>query len=139
MLREIDGAVCTNAEARKYFLDCGLSYGDITSGDILALILMINKELRISNKRNETSANMQLSEKIDINCKSNGSIISCFIYLNSHYFTRRECVSFNRDGFIGFAGWADQGNLNPILRAFLKWCDCMKEVKGNDDGRENEA
>lgn len=29
------------------------------------------------------------------------------------------------DGFIGFAGWADQGNVNPLLRAFLKWCDMI--------------
>lgn len=42
---------------------------------------------------------------------------------------RRECISFNADGWIGFAGWADQGNTNPILRAFIEWCDVLaKEV-----------
>ena len=31
-------AVCTNGEARKYFRDKGLSYHDITEGDILSLL-----------------------------------------------------------------------------------------------------
>lgn len=42
-------------------------------------------------------------------------------------YTQREIISFNEDGFIGFAGWADQGNTNPILRAFLKWCDYLAD------------
>ena len=68
---------------------------------------------------------MHLSKRMDIKKKTNGSIVSCYLYLNSHYFTQREAISFNTDGFIGFAGWADQGNTNPLLRAFLKWCDMI--------------
>lgn len=84
--------VCTNNEARDYFAGKGLSYDDVTEGDILTLI-------------------------------------SCFLYVNSHYFERRECISFNADGWIGFAGWADQGNTNPILRAFIEWCDQLAADK----------
>ena len=51
------------------------------------------------------------------------------LYINSHYFTQREAISFNEDGYIGFAGWADQGNTNPLLRAFLRWCDDLAEAK----------
>jgi hypothetical protein len=122
--------VCTNEEAREHFKSRGLTYKDITEGDILALVLMLNKELKISNKRGETSVNtMTLSKKIDMKKNTDGSIKSCFLYLNSHYFTRREAISFNQDGFIGFAGWADDGNLNPLKRAFLTWCDQLKEDK----------
>lgn len=32
-----------------------------------------------------------------------------------------EGVSFNRDGFIGFAGWASDENVQPVLRAFKRW------------------
>ena len=127
--------VCTNEEARKYFKSCGLSYRDVTEGDILALVLMLNKELKISNKRGETSVNtMTLSKKIDMKKNTDGSIKSCFLYLNSHYFTRREAISFNQDGFIGFAGWADDGNLNPLKRAFLAWCDQLEPYR--KDGTE---
>ena len=120
--------VCTNNEAREFFKNRGLSYDSIHEGDILILCMMLQKELKKSNKTGETSVTtMTLSKRTDMKKKSNGSITECYIYMNSHYFTRRECISFNRDGFIGFAGWADQGNTNPILRAFLEWCNYLAE------------
>ena len=124
------GAVCSTEEARQYFKDKGLTYADITEGDILTLTMLLNKEIKKSNKNGETSTDsMYLSKKVDIKKKGNGSIISCYLYINSHYFTQREAISFNTDGFIGFAGWADQCNTNPLLRAFLSWCDYLAESK----------
>lgn len=120
-------AVCSTEEAREYFKSKGLTYDDITEGDILVLTMLLQKELKKSNKVHETSVDMSLSSKVDMRKKSNGSIICCFLYMNANYFTRREAISFNRDGFIGFAGWADQGNTNPLLRAFLKWCDYLAD------------
>ena len=123
-------AVCTTKEARQYFRDKGLSYHDITEGDILSLLMRLNREIKKSNKAGETSVStMHMSSKIDMKKRTNGTIIKCFLYINSHYFTRREAISFNEDGFIGFAGWADQGNTNPLLRAFLRWCDDLAEAK----------
>ena len=122
--------VCTPDEARARFKDSGLTYDDITDGDILVLIMLLNREIKKSNKTGETSVyTMRLSDKRIIKHKSNGAIIECYLYMNSHYFTQRECISFNRDGFIGFAGWADVGNKNPILRAFLEWVDILKAQK----------
>lgn len=119
--------VCTKEEAREYFKNAGLTYKDITEGDILTLIMLLNREIKKSNKMGETSVNtMTLSKRIDLKKKSNGTIITCFLYVNSHYFERRECISFNADGFIGFCGWADVGNSNPILRAFREWVDVLK-------------
>ena len=121
-------AVCSNDEARQYFKDKGLSYSNITEGDILTLTMMLNKEMKKANKDCETSTGtLNLSRKINMKRKSGGSIICCDLYVDSHYFTQRGCISFNEDGFIGFAGWADQGNMNPILRAFIKWCDYLTE------------
>lgn len=123
-------AVCTNNEARQYFRDKGLTYDDITEGDILSLLMLLNREIKKSNKAGETSVNtMHMSSKITMKRRTNGTIIKCFLYINSHYFTQREAISFNEDGYIGFAGWADQGNTNPLLRAFLRWCDDLAEAK----------
>lgn len=123
-------AVCTTKEARQYFRDKGLSYHDITEGDILSLLMLLNREIKKSNKAGETSVStMHMSSKIDMKKRTNGTIIKCFLYVNSHYFTQREAISFDEDGFIGFAGWADQGNTNPLLRAFLRWCDDLAEAK----------
>lgn len=124
------GAVCSTNEAREYFKSCGLTYDDITEGDLLTLVMLLNKEIKKSNKVGETSVNtMSLSKKIVFVNSPKQTMKRCFLYMNSHYFTQRECISFNEDGFIGFAGWADQGNTNPILRAFLAWCDVLKENK----------
>lgn len=115
----------TNNTAREYFKDKGLSYNDITEGDILALVMMLNAEIKKSNKEGCGITTLSLSKKVDVKKNSNGSIISCFLHVNSHYFTRRECISFNEDGFIGIAGWADDNSARAILQAFFKWCDYL--------------
>lgn len=131
--------VCTNDEARAYFRDKGLRYADITDGDISVLAMFLSEEIKKSNKTGETSVNtMYLSRKIDITHKPDGTIIKAFLYMNSHYFTRRECISFNQNGFIGFAGWADPGNTNPIQRAFLRWCDKLSEQKAGIANAKNQ-
>ena len=120
--------VCTTDEAREYFERKGLSYDKIFEGDILALVMMLNQEIKKSNKVGETSVeSMHLSKKISFKKRSNGSMVHCYLYLNSHYFTQREAISFGEDGFIGFAGWADIGNKNPLLRAFIRWCEYLAE------------
>lgn len=122
--------ICTNDEARDYFANKGLSYNDITEGYIAALIIFLDQELKKGNRSGECSVNtMHMSKKIRMKKRSNGSIIYCYLYQNSHYFTQRECISFNQNGFIGFAGWADDPNLNPIKRAFMKWCDMISSNK----------
>lgn len=129
--------VCTNDEARDYFAGKGLSYDDATEGDILALVMLLNKHIKKANADCETSmGSMYLSRRIDLKRKTNGTLISCFLYVNSHYFERRECISFNADGWIGFAGWADQGSTNPILRAFIEWCDALAATKEKEDTQQ---
>jgi len=123
-------AVCSRDECREHFKSLGLSYDDITDGDILALVLILNREIKMANKSGETSVNtMRLSSKMVIKHKPDGTISECYLYLNSHYFTRRECISFNKDGFIGLCGWADIGNSNPVKRAFLQWADDLYAQK----------
>ena len=123
--------ICSNEDCRNRFKKYGLTYGDIADGDILALVMLLNREIKKSNREGETSADtMRLSQKMIIKHKSNGTISECYLFMNSHYFTQRECISFNKDGFIGFAGWADDGNLNPIRRAFLEWCEILRKQRG---------
>lgn len=33
----------------------------------------------------------------------------------------RQCVTFEPSGFIGIAGWSDDTNIQPIIRAFMAW------------------
>ena len=122
--------VCTNDEAREYFKSKGLSYEKIHDYDLLILRYLLVKEIEKSNKTGETSVNtMRMSSKQSMTLNPDDTIQTAFLFMSSHYFENRECISFNRDGFIGIAGWADQGNLNPIKRAFLKWCDFLTDGK----------
>ena len=109
--------VCTNNELREYFSAKGLTYDSIDEGDILILCMMLQKELKKSNKAGETSVTMTLSKRVDMKKATNGHITECYIYM---------------DGWIGFAGWADDGNTNPLRRAFLAWCDYLAEGGGAD-------
>lgn len=111
-------------EARAYFSSKGLSYKDITSGDICTLTMLLNRNLKQHNKEWKASINtLRLSEKIKAKYSTNGTIISCNLFVNSHYFTKRECSSFNSSGFIGFAGELDGGNTKSIIEAFVEWVD----------------
>ncbi len=129
--------VCTNDEAREYFKSKGLSYEKIHDYDLLILRYLLVKEIEKSNKTGETSVNtMRMSSKQSMTLNPDDTIQTAFLFMSSHYFENRECISFNRDGFIGIAGWADQGNLNPIKRAFLKWCDFLTDGKEITNARD---
>jgi hypothetical protein len=125
----------TRDEAREYFKKKGLSYQKITSGDICVLVMLLNKFIKKSVKNNELSMPvLVMSEKIKSKYSTSGTLKECFLFINSDYFTRRECISFNREGFIGFAGWSSDRNIKPILKAFIEWCDYLAGQKENDSG-----
>ena len=127
-------------ECRGHFNKWGLTYDDITEGDIQALYLLCIKYVKIHVKAGGMSVNsMYMSKKLNIKKKRNGYIQSAFMYLNSHYFTQREAISFNADGFIGFAGWADSGNTQPLLDAFVEWCDWLADCKNEINGEVQEV
>lgn len=116
----------TTEEARAYFAD-RLTYSDINEADIQALYMILNRNVKRAAKAREMSTDtMHMSRKLTIKKRRNGCIDAAFLYINSHYFTQRECISFNADGFIGFCGWADDQNTKPIVDSFAEWCDLTK-------------
>jgi hypothetical protein len=113
-------------KAREYFKNKNLTYDDITSGDICVLVMLLNKKIKIACKNREMSVDtMCMSEKIKSKYNTHGRLDECYLFINSHYFTRRECISFNKNGFIGFCGWADDRNTKPIVEAFIEWCNYL--------------
>ena len=46
--------VCTNEQARNYFDGRGLTYDDVTEGDILTLVMLLNKHIKKANADCET-------------------------------------------------------------------------------------
>lgn len=108
-----------NSDSRDYFKKLELSYKD--SNEHLNRL----KELLVDHFKCHKEFPMRLSKIVHF--ESEYSTI--YLYVNGSYFKRRECISFNRDGFIGFAGWADSNNVQPILKAFNQWCGEVQYLK----------
>ena len=47
----------------------------------------------------------------------------------SFYFKNRQAVTFEPDGFVGIAGWADDTNLQPFCRGIIKWAEAVSGAK----------
>ena len=114
----------TNQEMRDYFAGKGLTYKDhVTYDNIVLLHSILVQELMISDNFNSTyRMNKDIVFKVNKRKKTRDFIFAG-LTCNAFYFSGREAVSFNNDGFIGFCGWSDSVNNQPILRGFKKWCD----------------
>lgn len=53
-----------------------------------------------------------------------------FIEMKTSQWACREAISFNQDGFIGIAGWADDRNVQPLLSALLDWSKNAPKKRG---------
>lgn len=128
----------TREEARAHFKEKGLTYADILLQDLHDLRQRIVQKMDLH--RRETLAqhgenwlywrtvNRAKYYKGDFN-PFTGSMVCAFMTGCGEYFTAREVISFNRDGFIGFCGDASDRNAQPILEAFVGWCDHIAERK----------
>ena len=67
-------APITNSEARQYFADKGLTYNDITEGDIATLSYMLNQRIKRAAKYGEITRGTYLSANMDIDMRDDGSI-----------------------------------------------------------------
>ena len=125
-------APTTRDGARELFAS-KLSYEQITTNDIRALEGFLAIEYA-QHERNGEHMEMhpcyRKKHQPQINLADGGrGIKSAFLRVSGFYFSGREAISFNEDGFIGFAGWADDTNVQPFLRAFHKWvCEWMVGV-----------
>lgn len=113
---------------RERFKERGLSYKKIDKTAINFLYIYLNKTLE------GTGMSVNYSKGMDKRGKFNedGSIIEFYITVDGEYYTDRECISFNRDGFIGFCGWASSRNEAPIIEAFEMWCNYLCNRKNFD-------
>lgn len=87
--------------ARLAFKNAGITTENITKNQLSDLRKSINKKMIESGNYNNTYRMRQS--------------VSKFMFCKTELWENREAISFNRDGFIGIAGWADCGNVKPIL------------------------
>ena len=112
---------------RDYFKACGHTYADLNVASLRRLRIVINRHLKTSGLMNNS---YRCFPRVKLREVPYGSHKLCGeIWCNSFYFQKREAVTFNPDGFIGFAGWADDENVKPIVGGFIEWCMDLKIAK----------
>lgn len=108
----------TTEDAREYFKDRGLTYDSLNRHNLQALRNFINQKMKDSGLIKGT---FRCKQRAEFKPDYFWAGIKC----RSFYFEDREAVSFNPDGFIGFAGWSDSKNIRPILDGFEEWVNWM--------------
>jgi len=112
----------TRDEAREQFKAAGLTYDVVNEASLQRLRDLIDERMIASGL---IKGSYRCVRKVKLQGGGKKPFfagIECCAF----YFDKREAVSFNRDGFIGFAGWSDDTNIQPILEGFAAW---VKELE----------
>lgn len=105
-------------------ITANLTYSQIQPNDIMALEGFLCIEYARHERMGEhmeMRPSYRKATQPEINPASTGGIEDAYLRVTGFYFSAREAVSFNADGFIGIAGWADDTNVQPFLRALMRW------------------
>ena len=113
-------------EARDAFKSAGLTYDVLTPTSMQRLRNLINDRMKASGlilgtfrcRKRGVVKETKWGRCAELRCKAD-------------YFDDREAVTFNTNGFIGFAGWADNQNVQPILDGFKAWVNELTAQQGN--------
>lgn len=121
----------TRHEARQYFQDKGLSYADISRTDLALLGALLDRNFARQKKRviypyweRVNSARHYRGEWTET-----GALVCAQLTGKGATFSCRDVISFNRDGYIGFCADASENNAQPVLEAFVEWCDELAAEK----------
>ncbi len=108
----------TREGARRAFAEPGLTQAAVTRGSLQRLRTLINQRMVAGGYMQGT-----------LRCRQRGVVRAdrAALMCKAFYFDDREAVTFNRDGFIGFAGWASDENVQPILGGFIAWVGELQE------------
>lgn len=103
----------TRDAARAAIREQGIHHRNVTLEDLESLHQCIDARMKASgNYRGTYRMNPEV-----------GPFMSC----QTDQWERREAISFNSDGFIGFAGWADDKNIIPVLEGVQDWLEVMAQ------------
>ena len=122
----------TRDEARDLFADSGLTYADLDRQALDALVAFLDIELARCRLGPATPCqrSMRMRHKRMVRKGVGGGVEAAELFVRARYFDEREAVTFERNGFVGIAGWADSRNLRPFLVAFgerVEWLSRERE------------
>jgi len=112
----------TRDEARAAFKDAGITYKALTPETLDNLRRYIDERMKESGLAGGTYRMSEQGTRLVKAGDGAWAVLRC----QSKYFKDREAVTFNPDGFVGFAGWADETHVQPVLEGFTAWIAAMQ-------------
>jgi hypothetical protein len=112
----------TRNEARAEFAASGLTYDVLSRSNLETLRQMIDTDMMQAGL---IDGSLRMRKICRLRTIKSG--IEAQIRCKAHYFDSREAVTFSPNGFIGFAGWADDENVQPVLSGFIEWVAHLKK------------
>lgn len=116
-----DPITTSRDRARQKFIDAGLTYNILNPSTLQDLIDCVNPYLDMLNTEDGENSCHLYADGWTFFKDDNKVIIGAEVYLNADYFKKRECVTFNVDGFIGMAGECDKRRTEAIVHGFNDW------------------
>ena len=112
--------------ARECFIEHGFSYADVTEKAFWELVSILKLRLAQENRNRDKNADLDYRFSIkDKSCKYQKATkdrpFQAYISVELDNYTERPAISFNPNGWIGFAGWASSSNVKPFTDAFMEW------------------
>ena len=128
----VQSTALTRDGARAAFAASGHTYDVLSLGSLEVLRRRIDGEMKRAGLMH---GKLRMSKVCRLDTTPNGTHAQ--LRCKAHYFEDREAVTFGADGFIGFAGWADDINIQPILTAFISWVATLASQRDTTITRPN--
>ena len=134
----------TRDEARAYFAACGLNYKDITLHELRYLEIELNEEFNkicrevLDGKRKKPLYWVRMNHAKYYKGQydpADDHLIHAHMTAQGTYFNARNVIDLCVNGHIEFCYEADDINTQPVLEAFVTWCDLVNERKEATNGR----
>lgn len=135
----------TRGQALDHFAACGLSYEDITLRKLRYLEIELNSEFNkvyrecLDGKRKKPLYWVQINHAKYYKGQydpADGHLIHAHMTAQGTYFNARNVIDFCSNGHIEFCYEADDINTQPVLKAFITWCDWLKGEKDHGKAQD---
>lgn len=112
--------------AREVWSKSGYDYSVLNKNNLLELAYGIRTNLAKHRQRFDMRLHYHRNGCPYYYHSEKGRLIWVEFTVDGDYFKDREGITFNSDGFVGFAGWASDTNCEPFVNAFTDWVNWMK-------------
>ena len=134
-------SVVTRSQAFHYYECCGLSFADIDEKSLQYLVCLLEEQIALYRKdiigdyQNEEVPckwSFVLRQIVRPSYDDSGSLSFCRISVKCEDRSVCEAITFLPNSSISFAKESTEEEAQPILQAFIEFCDWLERRKYNE-------